>query len=263
MLTDLMGGELTVSSEPGQGSVFCARLYLPELRDASPGKPALLEQRLGYMGVRRRILIVDNEKIDRELLVSVLAPLGFELFQAESGAECLAALPHVRPHLLFMDLAMPGMNGWETLRRIREQQLTDARIAIISANAFERGQDNEVGIPPEDFILKPILVEELLDWIGRALALEWVSAPRPRSEPPPPAAPLRYPPAHWLRQLDEGVNLGYMRGIRRTLDELASEAPHCEEFIRVASEHVRHFRLDALKAMLRHGLERTAPHDPE
>lgn len=263
MLTDLMGGELTVSSEPGQGSVFCARLYLPELRDASPGKPALLEQRIGYMGVRRRILIVDNEKIDRELLVSVLAPLGFELFQAESGAECLAALPHVRPHLLFMDLAMPGMNGWETLRRIREQQLTDARIAIISANAFERGQDNEVGIPPEDFILKPILVEELLDWIGRALALEWVSAPRPRSEPPPPAAPLRYPPAHWLRQLDEGVNLGYMRGIRRTLDELASEAPHCEEFIRVASEHVRHFRLDALKAMLRHGLERTAPHDPE
>jgi len=96
MLTDLMGGELTVSSEPGQGSVFCARLYLPELRDASPGKPALLEQRIGYMGVRRRILIVDNEKIDRELLVSVLAPLGFELFQAESGAECLAALPHVQ-----------------------------------------------------------------------------------------------------------------------------------------------------------------------
>ena len=93
--------------------VYLFAIYLPELRDASPGKPALLEQRIGYMGVRRRILIVDNEKIDRELLVSVLAPLGFELFQAESGAECLAALPHVRPHLLFMDLAMPGMNGWK------------------------------------------------------------------------------------------------------------------------------------------------------
>ncbi|AQR65291.1 hybrid sensor histidine kinase/response regulator [Aquaspirillum sp. LM1] len=263
MLTDLMGGELTVSSTPGVGSTFCARLYLPELREASPGRPILLAQRIGYIGVRRRILIVDNEKVDRELLVSVLAPLGFELEQVESGMECLAVLPHLRPHLVFMDLAMPGLDGWETIRRIRAQRLSDARIAIISANAFERGQDNDVDIPPEDFILKPILVEELLDWIGRALQLEWVSAPRPRSEPPPPAAPLRYPPAHWLRQLNEGVTLGYMRGIRRTLDELASEAPHCEEFIRVASEHVRHFRLDALKAMLRHGLERTAPHDPE
>ena len=74
MLTDLMGGELTVSSEPGQEQRILRPAVPAELR-RQPGKPALLEQRIGYMGVRRRILIVDNEKIDRELLVSVLAPL--------------------------------------------------------------------------------------------------------------------------------------------------------------------------------------------
>ena len=72
-----------------------------------------------------------------------------------------------------------------------------------------------MGIPPEDFILKPILVEELLDWIGRALALEWWSAPRPRSEPPPPPRRCAYLPAHWLRQLDEGVNLLYAASAAR------------------------------------------------
>ena len=95
-----------------------------------------------------------------------------------------------------------------------------------------------------------------------------VSVAAPVQEAPPPHDDASYSPAGMERDdeppLDEDYYepeldpMGYSY-----LDELASEAPHCEEFIRVASEHVRHFRLDALKAMLRHGLERTAPHDPE
>ena len=176
MLTDLTGGELTVDSTPGVGSVFRIRLFLPQIHGAQAEAALPRAQRIGYQGVRRRILTVDNERVDRELLVNLLEPLGFEVGQAASGEECLELLPAFRPHLVFMDLAMPGIDGWETLRRLRAVGLAEMPLAVISANAFDKGLDNDAGIAVEDFILKPIKVDELLDWIGRRLGLEWVWA---------------------------------------------------------------------------------------
>jgi hypothetical protein len=92
MLTDLMGGELKVESRPGQGSLFrCASIC----RKSTPPKPPAraARRRVGYVGVRQRILIVDNEATDREFLVNLLEPLGFQLAQAASGQECLELIP--------------------------------------------------------------------------------------------------------------------------------------------------------------------------
>jgi anti-sigma regulatory factor (Ser/Thr protein kinase) len=80
MLTDLMGGEMKVQSTPGVGSLFCVRLFLPRVHDAmaGTGRPLPVQRgRRGYEGPRRRLLVVDNEEADRDLLGHVLAPLGF------------------------------------------------------------------------------------------------------------------------------------------------------------------------------------------
>src|SRR5690606_39231188 len=84
MLTDLMGGELRVRSAPGEGCVFTVRLFLPEWRGALPAQPLPLRAR-GYHGERRRVLVVDNEEADRELLQRWLEPLGFQVQLAHSG----------------------------------------------------------------------------------------------------------------------------------------------------------------------------------
>ncbi|MBS1155904.1 MAG: hybrid sensor histidine kinase/response regulator [Proteobacteria bacterium] len=255
MLTDLMGGEMRVASE-GSGSVFTVRLYLPQVHGAQAEAALPRSTRIGYTGARRRILVVDNERVDREMLVSVLAPLGFQLEEAASGLECLALLPQFQPHLIFMDLAMPGIDGWETLRRIREQGLSDAKVAIISANAFEKGQDNDVGIATEDFILKPLKVEELLVWIGERLGLEWVSAPVPllpaKAEPPEVSTWL-CPSADELQALNSVLELGYVRGIREALDRIEQLDPSYAEFVRLARELVSRFQLDALREIIRKG----------
>ncbi|MBS0434674.1 MAG: response regulator [Proteobacteria bacterium] len=262
MLAELMGGEMTVQSHPGRGSVFRVRLFLPELRaDALPAPQAA--PRSGYAGARRRLLVVDNEEADRELLVSLLAPLGFELRTVASGEEALALLrsrpsQEWPPDAIFMDLAMPGIDGWETIRCIRHEAIGPAAIAIVSANAFDQGLDNDVGIAPADFITKPVRVAELLDWLGRTLALEWTAAATtPPASPPAPTADeaLALPAAPQLRALQELVDIGYVRGIVRRLDQIEREAPESAAFVERLRTLARGFRLDEMNGVLQRALQ--------
>ncbi len=255
MLTDLMGGEMRVESTPGKGSCFRVRLFLPQTSHAAEKNRRA--HRIGYVGVRRRILVVDNEKTDREFLLSVLEPLGFQVAQAASGQECLDLIPRFRPHLVFMDLAMPGIDGWETIRRIRESGISDAEIAVISANAFEKVTDNDAGVSAENFITKPVRVDELLDWIGQRLGLEWVTAEAPPKEAiaAAPPAQLRYPPQADLLKLDEQIQLGYVRGIHTRLDEIAQNDESYADFADVMRQLARQFQFDAMREILRKGLD--------
>ncbi len=252
MLTDLMGGEMKVESRPGQGSLFQVRLYLPQIHNVQAASPRI--RHVGYVGVRQRILIVDNEATDREFLVNLLEPLGFQLAQAASGQECLDQIPRFKPHLICMDLAMPGMDGWETIRRLREGGLSDAEIVIISANAFDQGNDNEVGMHAEDFITKPVRIDDLLTWIGQRLKLEWVSAdvaPEPASAPPP--VEWHTPPPDALRALQAQIELGYPRGISGKLDDIAIDPAH-REFVEVMRRLAKQFQFDSMQEIIRKAL---------
>ncbi|MHB1187037.1 MAG: hybrid sensor histidine kinase/response regulator [Thiobacillus sp.] len=253
MLTDLMGGELSMESRLGEGSRFDVRLFLPSIHAEQLMKEHPLAQRIGYVGVRRCILVVDNEQVDRELLFNILEPLGFQVAQAASGQHCLEDITRVQPDVILMDLAMPGIDGWETLRRIHAGELTDAAIAIISANAFEKGAENEVGITSEDFFTKPLRVEDLLDWLGNRLKLEWVRVSRPVSIAPAlaPAPVIIAPDPVHLTALSELIDLGYMRGILNKLDEIERLADVHGEFVRVMRSLAGRFQFEAMKAILR------------
>ncbi len=78
---------------------------------------------------------------------------------------------------------MPGIDGWETIRRLRRLGLERAKVAVVSANAFDKNLDNDAGVRAEDFILKPVRHTELLDWLERQLGLRWSYAQAP-SQPP-------------------------------------------------------------------------------
>jgi CheY-like chemotaxis protein len=155
-----------------------------------------------------------------------------------------------------MDLAMPGIDGWATMRAIRAQALSAAPVAIVSGNAFDKGLDNDVGIVADDFILKPVRVHELLDWLGARLGLEWQHAPARDVPARPVESPLDWalPDAAHLRALDELVDLGYFRGIVRKLDEIeALDARHAGFALHMRGL-ARQFQLDAMTRIIRQGL---------
>ena len=289
MLTDLMGGELTVRSTPGVGSVFKVKLFLPEVRatagavgalslsGSSADRPHAVKRppRLGYEGARRRVLVVDNEEADRELLTQVLQPLGFELRSAASGHDCLDLLTAgYQPDVIFMDLAMPGIDGWETIRRVRALERerhgpsSPAQIAIVSANAFDKALENDVGIPTDDFFLKPVRHSELLDWLTLRLSLSWLTAPAPVADlasteaavltMPAAPLPLVYPALAQLDALREVVSLGYYRGIMNLLGEIETGQPSCTPFVAEMRQLARQFQFEAMSQRL-NALATTAP----
>ncbi len=275
MLTDLMGGEMSVQSKLGLGTTFRVRLFLPEVRMADTPQAAQRGQRTGYVGERRRVWMVDNEEADRGLLMRILEPLGFEVSAMASGLECLTHMrtcpTRLLPHAIFMDLAMPGLDGWATIRAIRTDGLSDAPVAIVSANAFDKALENEVGITPEDFIVKPVRVPELLDWLGRRLQLQWIEVERAVPQPaghaaaaslggadPSAAAPQAdvLPSLGALRSLEDQIHTGYMRGVHKVLDQIAAAEPQCEPFVQRLRALARQFQLDALAELLKDSLER-------
>jgi signal transduction histidine kinase/purine-cytosine permease-like protein len=265
MLTDLMGGEMTVSTTLGQGTLFRVRLFLPALQGVR--LPAAAPPRGGYAGPRRRLLVVDNEEVDRTLLARRLQALGFDVLEAGSGQ---AALDLLKEHLLkegqlkdgpadaiLMDLAMPGIDGWQTIRLLRAQGLSQAPVAIVSANAFDKGLDNDVGITPADFITKPVRFEELLDWLGSRLALQWHAAP-----PPPPPAPADTgppPPRAQLQALQEVVNLGYPRGVQRVLEQIEAEHPTSASWLVPLRTLAQGFQFDRMTPLIQKALADDQP----
>jgi len=220
MLTSLMGGEMTVDSTPGAGSRFEIRLFLPEVREPRAPQSAPLPDISGYAGPRRRILVVDNEAVDRRLLISVLEPLGFAVSEAASGIEALRQVAHVRPDLVLLDIGMPGIDGWETARLLRANQdqngLPHLPIIIISADAFEAGRTAAAGIAPRDYLVKPVGVANLLGRIREALALVWIAAHADTDSGDDDAAL----PDHLAQPLRELGALGHVRGILSKLDEI-------------------------------------------
>lgn len=173
LLTDLLGGELTVTSQVNVGSVFKLKLFLPGVRLPEHIPLEGIKDISGYHGERQRILIVDNEPNDRDLLSKLLAKLDFIVEEAASGIDCLRQVANFQPHLIIMDINMPVMNGWQTAELLRRNQLSSAPILMVSANAFERGRDNNAGIKQDDFLPKPIDFPKLLDKIRDLLDLDW------------------------------------------------------------------------------------------
>jgi PAS domain S-box-containing protein len=167
-LIDKMGGEIGFESREGQGSTFWFTVDAPlaELEEA-PAAPMQPEPDDGLTAAR--ILVVDDVAMNRELVRTMLSPFGYELVEAASGAEAVAAAMAGSFDLILMDLQMPGMDGLAATRAIRQacDLNHDAPIVALSANALPVHLAECAQAGMDDHIAKPIAPAELLTKIAR------------------------------------------------------------------------------------------------
>lgn len=173
-LVQMMGSELFVTSELGKGSIFWLDVELPEVFPNLNSDVNKLNI-IGFLGDKRKIIVVDDKWENRSVLVNILAPLGFEVIEATDGLDCLRQVPEFQPDLILMDLVMAGMDGFEATRRLRALQKFNKVIVIaISASVFEFNQQESRKVGCDDFLPKPIQKAELLEKLQVNLGLEWL-----------------------------------------------------------------------------------------
>ena len=166
-LTEMMGGEIGLETGEGEGSIFWFTVDAPraELEAAPPPSDADTNLELGGA----RILLVDDVAMNRELVRTMLSPFGYDLVEAASGAEAVAAAMAGRFDLILMDLQMPGMDGLAATRAIRQtsQANHDTPILALSANVLPVHLSECADAGMNDHIGKPIAPADLLTKIAQ------------------------------------------------------------------------------------------------
>ena len=163
-IVEQMGGELGVESEPGEGSMFWFTLSLPLVSSRQKPHPKMSPDD----DAARRILVVEDNDINRMLLEDMLVRQGHRVSCAVGGAEGVEALQHERYDLILMDISMPGLDGIEALGQIRSRKLAEG-VEIIALTAHGAGDDQrrilDAGFT--EILIKPVTLARLAMVIDR------------------------------------------------------------------------------------------------
>ncbi len=176
-LVQMMGGELKVKSTLGEGSIFWLDLNLPEVLPGTEVGTADSLKITGFKGSGSgyKVLVVDDKWENRSVLVNLLEPLGFEIVEATDGQDAWNKAIEFKPDVIFLDLVMPVMDGFEVTRKLRQEpKLKDVVIIATTASVFELDQRSSQSAGCNDFLPKPIRVHQLLEQLQVHLGLEWV-----------------------------------------------------------------------------------------
>ncbi|MGY0218108.1 ATP-binding protein [Endozoicomonadaceae bacterium StTr2] len=175
-LTEALGGQISLSSEPDVGSCFSIEIPAPEPDDENSANTSESSSRSIRQVPNRqspfiagsvrssRILVVDDDATNREMLTSALEQLHYQTISANNGQEALTILNNCKIDLVLMDIRMPVMDGITALGIIRhDDALSRLRVVAVTASISESTRVNIDGYGFDDVVLKPILLDELME----------------------------------------------------------------------------------------------------
>nr|WP_317267194.1 ATP-binding protein [Arthrospira sp. SH-MAG29] len=178
----LMGGDITVNSVVGKGSCFAFSIQAIPCEEMPNASSSQYRKVLGLAPNQPtyRLLIAEDNPVNRLLLTTLLKDLGFEVKQAENGKEAISLWQQWHPHLIFMDIHMPELDGNETTRWIKDKQVNSSSesslntlIVAITASAFVEQRQECLQAGCDGFVSKPFGREEILETLANLLKVEY------------------------------------------------------------------------------------------
>ncbi|MCW6034821.1 GAF domain-containing protein [Spirulina subsalsa FACHB-351] len=263
----LMGGEITVQSVVNQGT--CFRVILPVgVVESPPESQSQATSAPGQMLAPHqpiyRILVVEDQMTNRLALVTLLVEMGFQVREAKNGQEAIAIWESWQPHLIWMDLRMPVLDGYEATRQIRakEQQgesptPSPVKIIALTASAFEEEQEQIRAAGCDDIVRKPFREKDLIQTLQHHLGAQYISIPNVFYSPVTAPATLSQSdsldnlieklPAAWKQEFLYGVQACSDRLCEELIDQLP---PEYEQLAQQLHQLIDEFRFDQLLTLL-------------
>jgi signal transduction histidine kinase len=227
----LMGGEISVTSKVGHGTTFNFDIPV-SLVDPSTIKEAQPTRRVIALEANQplyRILIVDDQWDNYQVLLNLLQPLGFSLHSASNGKEAIEVWQEWQPHLIWMDMRMPVMGGDEATKRIKSTHAGQATPIIALALEEERAVALSAGC--DDFLPKPFGESDIFDMMHKHIGVRYIydeptlsSATVAHEEALTPDA-LAALPASLLASLEEAVEGSDMELMEQALAQISRHNP--------------------------------------
>ncbi|MEP0833099.1 response regulator [Microcoleus sp. AS-A8] len=174
-----MGGDIKVSSRLGKGSIFQFEIEVDLAQEPKIVTPQASPRVIGLESgqPQYRILVVDDRLESRVLLVKLLASVGFEGQEAVNGQEAIELWSSWEPHLIWMDMRMPVMDGYEATKRIKADLKGQATaIVALTASAFEEERSVVLSAGCDDFVRKPFRESVIFEKMAQHLGVRYIYA---------------------------------------------------------------------------------------
>jgi len=256
---NLMNGNLSVESEFGKGSTFTFTVPVATL-DAIALRSAQTTRRV--VGIESdqpafRLLIVDDIEVNRKLLVKFLTPFGFELRQAVNGAEAVEVWDEWEPHLIWMDMRMPVMDGYETTRTIKGTARGRSTVIIaLTSSALEEDRVVILSEGCDAYIRKPFRQEEIFEALSTHLGVRFVYEELDAAEMDGEGSPDRLQeeaqryanlierasalPEKLLNSLHDATILGNVTRIESLIRQIGDLDPEVSEALAILARNFKH-----------------------
>jgi ABC-type amino acid transport substrate-binding protein/CheY-like chemotaxis protein len=179
----LMGGEMLVDSTVGQGTTFSFDVLAGTCIESDTITTVSTHQAIAVQPEQPqfKMLVVDDMPDNRRLLVSLLSPFGFELREAANGQEAFDIWQEWKPHLIWLDMRMPVMSGFEVAEKIRELGDVDPHPVIIAvtASVFEDKRSAVVAAGCDDIVIKPFKIGDIVEMLQKHLSIKFIYDDKP------------------------------------------------------------------------------------
>ncbi|MEM7018122.1 MAG: response regulator, partial [Pseudomonadota bacterium] len=249
----MMNGDITVESTPGQGSVFRFEVTVEPATAADLHADAAPQRTLSVVEGQdtKKILVVDDRFENRSLLIQLLNEVGFETTEAANGQEAVEQWQAWSPDLIFMDMRMPVMDGYEATKRITTQAGPPTTVIALTASAFEEDRGRVLASGCADFMRKPFKEHEIFEAIAKYLGVEYryeeaIEQSTETSDKPLTKADLANLPEAWQQAFRDAVMAAKLDASREQIALIADEHPQLAARL---NDLVDQFRFDILMAL--------------